>query len=293
MKLRVSNSLQPFEENALLYWGLKKWEGVEDPDQDVLYFGLYTQMDYDTMRIQKGKKTILWGGSDIIRLMQNYDYKRVLNLFPEAEHFCENEVEKKNLENCGVKVKDVIPSFLDNIHNFPVSFEPTDRPHIFMCGHPEREEEYGWGLAEYLAKELPEFTFHLYGVVREKDPSLLESLNEIDTRFPNIIRHGKVSKDQFNKEIRNYHCGFRPNEHDGFSEVTAKSILLGQYPITKIPYDGIWNYNSMEELLQRFRDIKYQDKPNTEARLLYLKKINNFPWCQRKYWEDENGKDKK
>jgi hypothetical protein len=282
MKIRVAPSLQPFEEKAIETWGLERWQGLEDPDQDVLFFGLYLNGDYDSFRIHKGRKTVFWGGSDILNLMGNYNFRRILKLFPEVEHYCENEVEKKNLEDCGVKVKAVIPSFLENINHFPISYQPSTSPHIFLCGHSDRENEYGWGLVEHLAKRLPEFTFHLYGVERPKEPELLDTLNEIDSQYPNIIKHGKVSREQFNKEISRYHCGLRPNEHDGFSEVTAKSILLGQYPITKIKYPNIWNYETNDELLEKLLDIKKQDKPNYEGRSYYLKNLNQFPFNKNK-----------
>lgn len=285
MKIRTSPSVIAFQEKAEEVWGLEVWEGIEDPDQDVLFFGLYIENDYEVFRRHSGKKTIFWCGSDILKLMGNYDSRRILKLFPKAEHWCENETEKKNLEECGVKVSGVVPSFLESVYNFPTSFKPTKEPHIFLCGHPGREAEYGWELVERLAEKLPEFTFHLYGVDRPYSPDLVERLNEIDVVHPNIIRHGKVSPGQFNNEIKEYHCGFRPNEHDGFSEVVAKSALLGQYPITKIPYEKIWTYKDENDLLEKFKMIKLQTGPNIRTRSHYLKILNNFPWCPRNYWQ--------
>ena len=271
-----------FRDRVLLYWGLKEWLGINDPDQDVLFFGMYNDLDYDTYRIHQGKKIVFWCGGDILWLKNNWDYQRVIKLFPKAEHYCENRVEKAELENLGVKVKEVIPSFLENIHNFPVCFKPTNEPHIWMCGNPEREKEYGWDLAERLARKLPEFTFHLYGSNREKSPRFFDQLEEISTEVPNLIHHGKISEYQFNKEIQQYHCGLRPNDFDGFSEVVAKSIFLGQYPITKIPYEKIWNYKTEDELVDLLKAIKYQIKPNLEARSYYLKKINQFPFLENR-----------
>src|SRR3972149_1644216 len=113
---------------------------------------------------------------------------------------------------------------------------------IFLCGHQKREGEYGWDLVDWLAEQLPEFTFHLYGVDKTDNPRLLDTLNEIDTYKSNIIRHGKVSPEQFNREIAQYQCGLRTNEHDGASEVMVKSLLNGGYPITRIKYPNVWNY---------------------------------------------------
>ena len=86
----------------------------------------------------------------------------------------------------------------------------------------------------------------------------------------------------------NYHCGLRTNEHDGFSEVTSKSILMGQYPITKILYEGIWNYDTEDELVALIEKLKYMKEPNHKGRALYLKKINNYPWCKRTYYDEKD-----
>lgn len=138
-----------------------------------------------------------------------------------------------------------------------------------MSGHPNREEEYGFGLATRLAEKLPEFTFHLYGAGYRG-------------KVGNIIIHGQVPEKDFNEEIKNYHCGLRPNSHDGFSEITAKSILLGQYPISFIPYKNIWNYTTEDELVRKLQEIKQISKPNLDGRKYWIKELNKFPWIYQK-----------
>ncbi len=265
-RIRVSLSVEGFKERAMKTWGLEEWKGWTENNEDVVFFGLYTKVDYDTYLRHKGKKRVFWCGSDILGLLSNYESRRIIKLFPEAEHWCENEVEAENLKRAGIEPK-VVPSFLDDFDKFPVSFKPSKKPHVWLCGHAKREDEYGWDLIEEIAEKLPDFTFHIYGADKR------ESLSET----PNIIYHGRVPEDQFNKEIREYQCGLRTNEHDGFSEVIAKSILLGQYPISKIPYEGIWTYKTIEELIERLNDLAKQDKPN-EVRDLWINKFNKYSW---------------
>ena len=288
-KIRVSQSVAGFSQRAQDTWGLSEWLGWNDPNQNVLFFGLYTKNDYDTFLRHKGKKTIFWCGSDIQNLNGNYDSRRILKLFPETEHWCENETEAEGLKRAGVEAK-ICPSFLDNINNYPLSYKHSKTPHIFLCGHDKREEEYGLELVKRIAPRLPDTTFHIYGINPNspyfstiKNP--LDSMAEIDSECPNIWYHGKIPEGQFNNEITQYQCGLRPNEHDGFSEVIAKSVLLGQYPISKISYEKIWNYKTEDELVALIDKLKFMTTPNIEARSYYLKKINNFPWCQRKYAE--------
>ena len=65
-----------------------------------------------------------------------------------------------------------------------------------------------------------------------------------------------------NAEIRNYQIAIRLNVQDGFSEVIAKSILLGQYPITQIQYPFIEYINGDESLIDALIKLKYKTEPN-------------------------------
>lgn len=268
MKLRVSSSVIGFKERAEKTWGLKEWDGIDDPDKEVVFFGLYHERDFAVFEGDFTKRIVFWCGSDILRVGSDYERRRILANYPETEHYCENEIEQANLKACGIDAK-IVPSFLDDFNKYPVSFKaPTDRKwKIWLCAHPDREEEYGVALAKRWAEKDPELEFHVYGVDKTAK----------DKDIPNLIFHGKVPEEQLNTEIREYHAGFRPNFHDGMSEVTCKSLLLGQYPITRIKYDDIWNYTNEQELGKCWEMLKAQTEPN-KARELYLTRLNNFPW---------------
>ena len=292
-QVRVSQSVINFKPRVLSTWKLEDWEGIESKEP-LLFFGLYNDRDFDVFNTYQGPKTVFWCGSDILFLMKDYERRRILKNHPKTEHYCENDVEARNLEKCGVKVKGVIPSFLDNTSNFPISFTPTQNPQIFVCGHPNRETEYGLEIIRNVARRVPEATFHIYGIdwsdnyFYKKHIPLADKLASVDEECANIWYHGKVPEGEFNNHITKYHCGLRTNEHDGFSEVTAKSILMGQYPISRIPYDKIWSYNTEDELVALIEKLKYMKEPNLEARSHYLKKFNNFPFLgKRKYYEPE------
>lgn len=283
-KIRISSSVEGFKHRVQDTWGLDEWLGWNDENQNVLFFGLYTKNDYDTFLRHKGKKTIFWCGSDIQNLLGNYDSRRILKLFPETEHWCENEVEAENLRRVGVEAK-VCPSFLDDTDNYSLSYKHSKTPHIFLCGHDKREDEYGVDLVKRIAPRLPDTIFHIYGINPNSSyfSTILDPLNKsvvIDVDYPNILYHGKIPEEQFNNEITKYQCGLRPNEHDGFSEVTAKCVLNGGYPITRIKYPNIWNYQTDDELVELIAKLKYMTAPNIEVRSYYLKTINQFPFNQ-------------
>jgi hypothetical protein len=263
-KLRISASVINFKDRALKTWKMEEWKGLKDGD--VIFFGLYNDRDFAVFDLFKGNKSVFWCGTDIMLALRDYERRRVLKNNP-CKHYCENELEASELRSLGLDPI-IVPSFLDEVENYPVIFTPSKEPHIFLSGHDNREEEYGVGIVERIASKVPFATFHIYGV--NKDSTCFTGNN------PNVVYHGRVPEAQFNEEIKKYHCGLRTNIHDGFSEITAKNLLYGGYPITKIPYEGIWTYNTEAELVSLIEKLRDVEVPNIEVRNLYLNKINKF-----------------
>ena len=288
MRVRVSLSVISFGDKIEPIWGLKEWRGVDEETEELLFFGLYTGDDYDVYRMFQGERSVFWCGSDILNLLNNPDYQRILRLFP-AKHYVENEVEAENLKTVGIEAK-VIPSFLDNIDNYSITYQHSNKPEIFISGHTGREDEYGMETVRRIAHRVPETKFHVYGIDKDSAyfetsasarPISVDNLINVDTDYPNIYYHGKVPQGQFNNEISRYQCGLRVNEHDGNSEVTMKSILNGGYPITRIKYPNIWNYRTDDELVALIDKLKFMKEPNTEGRNYYINNLNKFPWIKK------------
>ena len=268
MKYKASPSVNVFGEKIEKAWGLKEWQGWQDPDQDVLFFGMYEKQDYKVFHAHEGKKTIFWCGSDILYLFGNPERVRIVMEDPTVEHWVETEVQASMLARVDIRAK-IAPSFLEDINEFPLSFKATDKPHVWMSGHPNREEEYGFDTAKRMAVKFPQITFHLYGVEKNDDR----------TDCPeNVIYHGWVSNKQLNEDIKNYQGCIRANQHDGFSEVPAKTMLLGGYAMTYLPYKYAWMYRSEEELAELLQRLTTTTTPNKEASEYYRQNLNNYPW---------------
>ena len=281
IKLRVSSSVIGFKEKALKAWGLEERE-VSDFTSDTVFFGLYHLNDWRTFMKCKGKRYVCWCGGDIQNLKKGYAYSdgegleksKKYSFIPwhwifrvfKAEHYCENEIEQEELRKLGIE-SIVVPSFLEDIDDFPVSFK-TGKKKVFLSGRPGREVEYGFHIAKLLAELFPEMEFHLDG-------------SKLGIKNKNVIEHGSVSNEQFNKDIKNYHCGLRTNSHDGFSEITAKSILMGQWPISRIKYSHISNYETLVQLVVLVKELERTNKPNIEGRDYYRKLLNNYPWVKQ------------
>ena len=256
-RLLVSSSVAPFRKKAERAWNIKRYKWPRDIFRHCVFFGLYHWVDYLKFLIHLGPKSVFWCGSDLLQLKH-----WVVHFLQSADHYVENDVERERLLRYQV-VAEVRPSFVDEI--LEISFKPSKTPHVFMCCHREREDEYGMELVNRIAARVPKTTFHIYGI-------------KVGRFSPNIIYHGKVPEKQFNEEIKQYQAGIRLNEFDGNSEVTMKSVLMGQYPITRIKYPHIDHCETTEGLIGLLRELKNKKGPNYGAREFWLNNINKYPW---------------
>ena len=273
MKLKVSSSVKQFEEKAKKVWKIDLWQGINDPDKAVVFFGLFHDRDFEVFHNFIGEKHVFCCGGDILRLLQDYERRRVLKISPDTHHYCENETEAENLRKAGIEPQ-IIPSFLGDINDYPVSFKVGDKWKVWMNAHPHREHEYGIDSARQLAKLFPDVEFHIYGVDKEYEGKIRNEADDL------LTYHGLVSELELDSDIKNFHCGLRCNSHDGLSEVVVKSILLGQYTISRLPYEGVWQYDTFEDLIQFVELLKKQTGPNN-IRDLWITRINNFPFIQK------------
>ena len=109
-------------------WGTKDYTNQDDP---TVFFGLYGLPDFCAFRSHKGKKAILWAGSDLRYFADGYwiddkgkqrvnphDFAKYLKKF---DNWVENTVEADLLKKFGIKAK-VCPSFLGDVSKFKPEF---------------------------------------------------------------------------------------------------------------------------------------------------------------------------
>lgn len=280
-KLRTSSSIYPFKEKALKTWGLQEaqpnhWE------ENRIFFGMYHIGDWESFIKTKGKRIVIWAGGDIKNLLRGYAFSDGVDLlkskrfswipwhwifkFFKSDHYCENVDEQRKLKSLGI-LASVVPTFLEDVNEFPISYNPSKNPQVYISARKGQDKAYGVNIVKDIAWELPSYIFHIYGV------GDYETLNT-GAYAPNIIFHGNVPQDQFNEEIRGYQIALRCNESDGFSEITAKGILLGQIVITRQKYPFVHNFETIQELIEILKTAQ----PIPEARNYY--KFNQFPFLQ-------------
>jgi hypothetical protein len=269
MQSRIAPSLgDGFAGTPNEVWGTTEYLNDTDP---TVFFGLYGLPDFYALWRHKGMKFILWAGSDITHFKKGYwlDTEGLIRLNPEplakwiAENctsYVENELEQHELRLCGIPSL-VVPSFLGNVKDYPERYKPGKlRFYTSVSGNDF--ELYGWDQIEDLSDDYPEAEFHLYG---NTEPWYTDK--------PNIFVHGRVPQAEMNEQIQNMTGALRLTKHDGFSEILAKSILWGQWPVSPhIKYPHI--STSIDEV---------KNEPNTDGRNYYLKHLNNYPFNVTKH----------
>lgn len=257
-----------FEGTPNEVWGTTDYLNQESP---TVFFGCYGFPDFYAIWRHKGIKEVFWAGTDIIHFENGYwleeDGKLGLSMGRHdlavwmgrnCGHWVENAVERDRLFKAGILAR-IQPSFLGDIKKFKPSFKKGNKLYSSVSGN--NFEQYGWDKIHNLAMKNPNIEFHLYG-------------NTIKPPYPfikNVIIHGRVPIEQMNKETKEMQGAIRMTEHDGFSEILAKSILWGQYPVSLIEYPYMLKTFDIAEILNK-------TQPNLEGRSHYQKILNRFPW---------------
>lgn len=271
MQVRVAPSIGELEGSPNDVWGTTRYVSRDEP---TCFFGLYGLPDFYALWQHLGKKWILWAGSDVTNFLNGYwlDAVGEIKLDPRPlaawiDQFCEswveNDVEQEALKGLGIKSQ-VCPSFLGNVDDYRVEYEWSEKPQIYASVSGDDFDLYKWQEIIDLSDRHPDIEFHLYGNTR---PFGFITENN----YNNVVIHGRVSKEQMNKEVKKMQGGIRLLEHDGFSEVIAKSVLWGQWPVSLIPYPYTLSVDELDTL-------KGKKEPNTEGRNYFLKTLNRFPW---------------
>lgn len=256
MEAYYSTSIANWKEKFQRKFGLKEWN-IFRPWKSVAFFGLYNVVDYLKFVFHYGKKVVFWCGGDILNLQRRPFWQKILQHYP-ARHICENVVEYAALKKMGI-VAGIRPCLVDEIKLLPITYKYSKNPHVYLCTHEGREEEYGVGIIEEIAPKLLDIHFEIYGISRPNSK--------------NIIYHGNVEPSVFAQEINGYQCALRLNEFDGFSEILVHAMLRGQYAISRILYPYMTCVKDKETLIDALVELRSKTRPNTQGRKYWINEL--------------------
>lgn len=229
-RIYISSSVANFKEKLLKRIGFEEYHNIKDYNKPTLFVGLYHWRDWLRFCRHSGAKKVFWCGSDILALKKHKIWQWLIRT-QKAKHYCENGVEFFELITMGI-IPEIRPMIFDDPDKYPVSYKHSEHPKLFATYHKGREEEYG-------------VRYHL-------DLDFLEGLPE----------------EEFNEKIKEYQGAIRFNSFDGFAETLAKSILMGQYPVSYIAYPYIIPLNDGVDIIET---LKLKHEPNIEGREYWLK----------------------
>lgn len=277
---RYAPSLGPLEDTPENIWGtLKHYDPIIQTETGVpcVFFGLYGLPDFYRLWRYQGRKAILWAGTDITHFSNGYwldtEGRIKVDPFPLAkwiemncENYVENNVEKNKLKQFGINAK-VVPSFLGNVAEYQIIYEKKIRPALYTSVSGDEFNLYGWHKIYSLALSNPGIDFFLYGNSRP--------FTECDT-LANVFLRGRIKKEIMNQEIQTMQGALRLTKFDGFSEIIAKSLLWGQWPVSLIEYPCTIHPDKIKDLF-----LPARDKPNYAGREWLLSVVNKYPWNQK------------
>ena len=256
----VSKSISNWHEKIFKRYKAEEYIWWKHLFRSVTFFGLYRPWDYVLFALHRGIRICHWQGSDCLAAGWHYRWLQKIK----AKHICETEVEQGVLRLMLQQEVEIRPIFLSNAHEFKINYKSSETPQVFIHINRKAELESGYYIIERIAPKVPEVTFHIFGRIEQRlSPN-------------NIVFHGFVPEDQFNQEIKNYQAGLDLHVFSGFSEVIAKSILLGQYPISYVRYPHVDTFNNEDELVVLLRNLKNKKKPNYKARDYYMKEFLKY-----------------
>ena len=264
-------------------WGTKEYN-LAHIFEPTVFFGMYDLRDYLALWLHKGKKWVLWAGSDILNLKSGFianDGKLkllsmllkdkfkpfILSILKNANHWVENEKEQQALLEEGIP-SNISPSFLGKIEDYPLYWNGSYPFMAYTSSGSGRQEEYGFGIIENIAPKLPKIQFYLYGA-------------DWKTNNPNVIVRGRIPQKQMDEETKGMHLGLRLNNFDGFSEILAKAVLRGHYAIGKVKHPHIPSFENEEDLIKKIKQISSLTEPNLGTRQWYIENLNKYPWVLR------------
>lgn len=267
MQIRIAPSIGPLEDHPHNVWETTDYT---NPDEPAVFFGLYGLPDFYALWRHRGKRYIFWAGSDLRHFLDGYwlDETGTIRLPTKplaqwisrnCESWVENLAEWGALNRVGIRSQ-ICPSFLGNINDYYLLYQHSYVPKLYTSVSGNDFKLYGWDKIDTLALACPYIEFHLYG-----------NTEPWGTVCKNVVVHGRVPKEQMNGEIKHMQGALRLTEFDGFSEILAKSVLWGQWPVSQIAYPHIL---PVEEI----GSVRFQFAPNERGRDYYRETLNKFPW---------------
>jgi len=217
---------------------LDKYDHIKHGSYPVLFFGVYRMEDVNNIKNHRGKKYILWGGSDANIIMGKKSQKlkklSIINKIKRidiAEHFSSSDCLSTRLDNLGIKNTKFVNWLAD-----PQIFRPLTNVGecIYVyCGRSIENPYYSGDLVQKVIKKLPQFKFIL----------------SCDT-------YESVSHEKMSDIYKQCFIGLRLTPYDGGAATVQELGLMGIPCIhNNNYYPNVIKYETIDDIIIAINDV--------------------------------------
>jgi len=164
-QIYVSDSLSIFSKRIKSKYNLIDYNNINEP---CLFFGLYNSDDIYKLSNHKGKKFVLWGGSDADKNQKNHNLLiKVIKEIKIDHHFAISLNIKKRLTELGFDSQLIYFNLVD-LNLFTPVDKIGDKIYIYNGNQKGREEIYGEKIYKEVMKRIPEFEYIFSNEINKK-----------------------------------------------------------------------------------------------------------------------------
>jgi len=214
-QVKISKSVTFFKDKIIERYGFKEYENDYDP---CVFWGMYRDEDFDFLKNHKGKKIIVWRGSDA---MNSAKYSNQLKQISNVTNYSISSFTFNSLKK-------------NNISSILKPIRPTQ---IYKNLTPRGDSIYFYhGSGKDSAKKF-------YGG---------DLLNEIKKNVPyRIIEagHQSYNEKELNEIYKNCFIGLRLTEHDGLPNTVCELGLMGRNCLHNGDLPNCIKYKNLDDII--------------------------------------------
>lgn len=224
-----NDAMSTFGDAYVSMYDFKRVRLEEADVNGLLWFGVYTEQEYDKLISIKSKINMHWCGSDTLFCLAD---KSRIEALAQKDNICftvENKLQYNELKG-HLKDLTIAPMYAG-----PMEMQLLEKGNYVLVYTPDRRQLYNVDLMFTIAKEMPHINFIFIGKKHEED-------------LPNVKQLGWVDQDTVNNLVSRANIYLRITEHDGFSDLMVKAFLCNTHVITNWDYFGVKTLKRKEDI---------------------------------------------
>tara|TARA_R100001163_G_C5068066_1_gene207794 strand:- start:6684 stop:7820 length:1137 start_codon:yes stop_codon:yes gene_type:complete len=231
IQLKTSNSIKYFDKFMQRKYNLLHYKSDTLP---TIFFGCYTKTDINYLNNHKGKKILLWGGTDTTK---NYNIEKVKKM-KNIIHIAQSHYIVKDLMQFNINSKYIPIAPTVNYNYKTVSKGPC----IYIYTNPNNQDFYGKKLYSEIMKYFAGIKFYL-----ACNSQALISAKEKGVNCKGIKSYSKF---ELMKIYSDCFIALRLTEHDGISASIQELGLMGIKTIHNGITPSCLKYKSLNDIKQ-------------------------------------------